>query len=263
MQIDVHTHAFHPRIASRVLERLRGHYGILPVGTGLIEDLLTRARAAGLDRVVVHNAATGPAQVIPANNWAISLQGAYPEVIAFGSLHPGYGEWEAELARLEEKGICGLKFHPEFQGFWMNDPGFYEILEAVSGRFMVMFHVGDRRAPEQNPSCPAKLAAVRRDFPDLVMLAGHFGGYLHWEHALEHVAGLDIYLDTSSAVGFTDPGLIRAIMKKHPSDRLVFGSDYPLFDPGEETGKLRRVLGLSETGLEALFGAARKLFENA
>ena len=73
MFIDIHTHAYHPKIADKVLAQLEGHYGIKPVGTGQIDDLIARAKSAGLDRVVVHNAATSAAQVVPANNWAIRI----------------------------------------------------------------------------------------------------------------------------------------------------------------------------------------------
>ena len=80
MRIDIHCHAFHPKIADKVTAQLDEHYGIRPVGTGTCEDLLARARRAGLDKVVVLGAATDPSQVIPANNWAIGLQREHPEV---------------------------------------------------------------------------------------------------------------------------------------------------------------------------------------
>ena len=74
MRYDVHTHAFHPKVATRVVEQLARHYDVTPVGDGTLDDLSARVAAAGLDRFVVHTAATDPAQVIPANNWAIEIQ---------------------------------------------------------------------------------------------------------------------------------------------------------------------------------------------
>lgn len=118
---DWHTHAFHPKIAAKVLKQLSSHYGIEPVGTGLVEDLVTRQERAGLDHAVVHTAATAPHQVIPGNDWAIKLQTGHRKLTAFGSLHPGFTEWENELLRLEGKAIQGLKFHPDFQGYDLDD----------------------------------------------------------------------------------------------------------------------------------------------
>ena len=48
MYIDIHTHAFHPKIAHKVLAQLDDHYGIKPVGTGLAEDLKSALRAPAL-----------------------------------------------------------------------------------------------------------------------------------------------------------------------------------------------------------------------
>ena len=138
MFIDIHTHAYHPKIADKVLAQLEEHYGIPAVGTGQIDDLLARAKRAGLDRVVVHNAATAPAQVVPANNWAIRIHRENPEVIAFGTLHPDYPDFEREIERLWRSGIKGIKFHPDFQGFRLDDRKLWPIFEALSGRFTVM-----------------------------------------------------------------------------------------------------------------------------
>ncbi|MFN2269118.1 MAG: amidohydrolase family protein, partial [Desulfonatronovibrio sp.] len=121
MSIDFHTHVFHPKIADKVLIQLEDHYGIKPVGTGLVEDLLNFLKKAGIDRGVVHTAATSADQVIPANNWSLFINENYPKLTAFGTLHPEYEKWEQELERLELKGIKGLKFHPDFQGYDLSD----------------------------------------------------------------------------------------------------------------------------------------------
>ncbi len=121
VKTDWHTHAFHPKIAGKALEQLHCHYRIKPVGAGLAEDLLFRLKRAGIDKAVVHAAATTPGQVVAANNWSMSLQAAHPELTAFGTLHPGFTEWEKELERLEQNGILGVKFHQDFQGYDLAD----------------------------------------------------------------------------------------------------------------------------------------------
>lgn len=260
MRLDMHTHAYHPKIAHKVAAQLERHYGIVPVGSGLIEDLRVRARLAGLDKVVVHCAATAPAQVIPANNWAIELTRTYDDVLAFGTLHPGYADFEAELNRLWTAGIRGIKLHADFQGFRLDDRALWPIFEALSGRFVVMFHVGDRPAPKDNNSCPMKLAAIHRDFPGLTIIAAHLGGYLHWKWALEHLIGRDVYLDTSSALPFIDDATLGEILRRHPRERIVFGSDYPLFDPGEEMERLMSRLGLSDAEMDGFVTHGAALF---
>lgn len=261
MTLDIHTHAFHPKIADKVLSQLAAHYGIEAVGSGLVEDLLERLDRAGIERAAVHSAATAPAQVVPANNWAIELARTSPRLIPFGTIHPGYADFEREFDRLSRAGVKGIKLHADFQGFRLDDPALGPILEAASGRFVALFHVGDRLPPELNPSCPAKLAAIRREFPGLSIVAAHLGGYLHWAEALEHLAGTDVYLDTSSSLPFIDPGLLGAILDRHPPERVLFGSDYPLFDPGRELENLTGALRLSSAAVERLLTSGEALFE--
>ncbi len=252
MTTDFHTHVFHPKIAEKVLVQLKNHYGINPVGTGLVEDLLVFLDKAGIQRAVVHTAATSPDQVIPANNWAIFLQGTYSRLNAFGTLHPDYINWKSELDRLERKGIKGLKFHPDFQGYDLADPRLLPFFEAIGNRFVLMFHVGDRLPPDENPSSPGKLAAIRKKYPDLVIVAAHLGGYLHWDDSLQYLAGTDVFLDTSSSLPFIDDGLLKKILNRHPLDRMLFGSDYPLFDPAVETGLLKSRAGFKEKQIHRL-----------
>ena len=260
MRIDVHTHAFHPKVAEKVVAQLQEHYGVVPSGTAMLEHLLSRVRAAGLDKAVVLNAATAPAQVIPANNWLINLKQNYPQLIPFGTLHPGFDRIEAELDRLERNGIKGLKFHPEFQDFRMDDSEFLDLLEATRNRFIVLFHVGDTLPPEENPSCPFKMRRIVDRFPDMTVIAAHLGGYQHWKWSAQALAGSSAYLDTSSSLAFVDDETLHAIVDNHPRERLLFGSDYPLFDPVEEVVRLQQRLGLSDEEFETLLGNAAKLF---
>lgn len=261
MRIDVHSHAFHPKIAHKVVAQLEDHYGIHPVGTGKADDLIDRLDKAGLDKCVVLTAATSPDQVIPANNWAIELKEAEPRFIPFGTVHPGFDRIEEELDRLEENGIQGLKFHADFQGYRMDDKPLYDLMEMVGDRFVCMFHVGDTLPPEENPSCPKKMAELRKAFPGPVMIAAHMGGYQHWEYALEHLAGTDVYVDCSSVLDFVDDNQLKQLFSGFDHERILFGSDYPLFDADEEIKAVSSRLGLSDSQMDDLLSQAGALFE--
>lgn len=258
MVIDVHTHVFHPKIAHKVLAQLEGHYGIQPVGTGLADDLLNRMEKAGINKSVVLTAATAPAQVVPANNCAIELLKT-PEFIPFGTIHPGFKDMEAELERLERHGIKGLKFHPDFQGFRMDDPALFDVMDMIGDRFICLFHIGDTLPPEKNPSCPRKLSSLRKNFSKPVIIAAHMGGYRHWDLAVKELANSDIYVDTSSTNDFLNDDQIRNLFKSYRKDRILFGSDYPLFDAGDELNSFRKRLGFTPKDIDEMMGNARRL----
>jgi len=257
---DTHTHVFHPKIAEKAINQLHTHYGIHPQGSGVLADLLARADNAGIGRVVVHTAATDPSQVIPANNWAMDMERQSKRVTAFGTLHPDYAEPEKELARLRAAGIKGLKFHPDFQGFFLDDPKFYRLMEIIGNEFTLMIHVGDTLPPDKNPSCPIKMAKLRRAFPGPRIIAAHLGGYSHWRCVVENLAGMDVFFDTSSSLSFIDDATLRELIAKHPADQLLFGSDYPLFDPADEIALVERRIVPLGVRLDDLLTAGTKLF---
>ena len=122
-----------------------------------------------------------------------------------------------------------------------------------------MLHVGDRLPPEQNNSSPDKVATILENFPDLTVIAAHMGGLYHWEYVIEYLLGKDVYIDTSSSLFAIDDASLHRIFFGHPRDHILFGSDYPLFDPGEEIIALRRRLSLRDTELEQLLSTGMSI----
>ncbi len=258
MRVDVHTHAFHNKIAEKACAQLVKHYRLDIAGTGTREDLLGFLDKAKIDKAFVHCAATTPDQVVPANTWAITLA-ENPRFIPFGTLHPDYPDWESELSRLGQKGIKGIKFHPDFQKFNLDGEKLFPIYEAIADKFIVMFHVGDVLHPDINPSSPQKLARVLRNFPSLTAIAAHFGGFSQWEWVRESLSGLKFYMDTSSALKNIPDHLLMEILSSFPEESFLFGSDYPLGDPSEEIRLLETKAHFSEEKIERLLARGEKL----
>lgn len=263
MYIDIHTHAFHPKIAHKAVDHLNDFYSVNCAGDGTIAHLLERERKAEMEKCVVLCAATAPAQVIPANNYAITLQNEHEDrVIAFGTVHPGYEDWESELKRIKAAGIRGIKLHPDFQSFWLDDPRLLPIFEAAQKDFVFEIHIGDKTTPAQNPSCPYKLAAILRQFPGMRVIAAHFGGYRMWAHALDALAGNrfeNLWFDTSSTTPFATPLLAKKLLGAFPRERILFGTDWPLYDPVEERQRLQRLASLTDAEMETIMSNATSL----
>ena len=60
------------------------------------------------------------------------------------------------------------------------------------------------------------------------------------------VAGRRGVVIPKTAVPFAklDDALLRAILDRHPPERVLFGSDYPIFDPARELARLRERLAV-------------------
>lgn len=222
---DVHAHIFPPNIAGKVIDALESYYGYAWEGTGLEEDLLAGMDAAGVERTVVFSSATKPEQVVAINNYLAGAQRAHPDrFYAFGTLHPAYAEFRGEIARMRDLGLHGLKFHPDFQKFLIDDPRMMKIYECIGSSMPVLFHIGDYRTEY---SSPERLARVIAEFPELKVIAAHLGGYSEWDEAWKHLIGKPLWLDTSSCVPRLPVAEARKIILAHGIDRVLFASDYP------------------------------------
>lgn len=267
MLIDCHTHAFADKIADKAVTQLIEYYKISTSFGGRLFDLITAANEANLDALIMLVAATKPEQLIPANNWALNLAQLspaqlqtqlgikrIPKLIPFGTFHPDSPDWEGEIARLKAAGIKGIKLHPEFQQIDLADPKLHPFWETVKDDFILMIHVGDPVITPNNLSTPKKIAQIIHDFPEIQIIAAHLGGYCFWEEALTELAGKKVYLDTSSALSYISPELFHKIFNKHGSNRILFGSDYPLESPAQALKSFDQFPWLKGTDREKILG---------
>lgn len=240
--IDCHTHVFPPKIGPKLAAAIGREFGRDPAGDGSPEDLLAHLDRAGLTHAVCFTAALRPDQMIPANSWMLALRRAHSRLIPLGTVHPGHPAWEDELARLERNGIRGLKIHADLSGIALNSPRWEPIWEAAQNRFLIMVHMGPTRAAGPTKSRPSDLALVLDRFPGLQIIAAHLGGLHQWEETLARLAGRDIYMDTSCCHEVIPAQTLGAILKLHDPERILFGSDYPLFAPQSERTALTKLL---------------------
>lgn len=261
MFIDCHTHAFADKIAERAVEQLITHYHIDTPFGGRFPDLLDVAAKARLNALILLVAATKPEQLKPANDWVLSIKAVsdrptspIPRVIPFGAFHPDAPDWPQEITRLRAAGIKGIKLHPEFQQFDLADPKLFPFWETVKNDFILMIHVGDTHKSPANLSTPRKIADLLENFPGIKIIAAHLGGYGFWEEALEHLAGKDVYLDTSSSLSYIEPSLFYQFLSAHGADKILFGSDYPLKSPAQEREYLEGLPGVTAADRRKILG---------
>ncbi|MDI6907494.1 MAG: amidohydrolase family protein [Thermoanaerobacterales bacterium] len=256
--VDFHVHFYPEKIAPRVVDGLKAHYGIPVNHRATREEYLDLAAAAGLAGAVFFTAATRPDQVRAANDWALANAG--PGLVGFGTLHPYDEGTEAEIARLRAAGIKGVKFHPDFQRFYLDEDRALALYERLARDFLVVLHVGDDETPAKtNYTSPERLARVLDILPGLRVVAAHMGGYQMWERSLACLAGRPVWFDTSSTLDFIDDDFFRRLIDVHGPHRILLGSDYPFREPGWEIARLRRLSLPAETFEAVIGGNARRL----
>ncbi len=239
MIIDMHTHCFPDRLASRAIAALQ-QVGELPAyHDGTAADLARKTRLAGIDLAVVQPIATKPEQTPTINRWAQNL--GDPVLLGFGTLHPGYADWADEVNWLQQQGFRGIKFHPEYQQFFVDDERYFPIYEAVfQAGMVILFHAGaDIAYEEPFHGTPQRLAHIVDTFPDGRIIAAHMGGYRFWTDVERCLIGRHIWLDTSFGLPELGPRRMVTMMRNHGLDRILFGSDAPWSDQATALAGIR------------------------
>ncbi len=228
--IDFHTHCFPDAIAARAIAALTKRAEIPNHHNGTLAGLDRTQRAAGCDGYVILPIATAPNQTASVNRFAGQAQDTARGVYAFGSIHPENTDYKQQLAAVKELGLRGIKMHPEYQLFHVNDEALFPLYEEIFRLgFPLLFHAGEDLG-FQPPwhAQPHKIAQLALRYPEACIIAAHMGGYRMWEEALEVLAPLpNVYIDTSYYAGRMDAHEILRICEAWGYDRVLFGSDAP------------------------------------
>lgn len=239
MIIDSHAHIFPDRIAARAADGISSFYSMRVRFDGSVGSLLEINRKAGVDRAIVQSVATVQEQVHNINDFVSEQVKLHPqELIGFGALHPDFPGIEAETERIISLGLKGIKLHPDFQHFNVDDQKAFPIYEAAEGRLPILFHVGDSR---YDFSSPKRLYNVMKRFPKLTIIGAHLAGWTKWDEAAELFSGGVIYADLSSSLYAMTPEHAAELIRKIGANRVMFGTDYPMWSAVEELERFRRL----------------------
>ena len=223
---------------------------------------LQEGRQAGIDHFVVQSVATKPEQVHSINEFIAKEVAAFPQKLTgLGTLHPDSKDMAGDIAHALELGLKGIKLHPDIQHFPLDDPRCRIIYESCQGKIPILLHTGDNRFDFSNPN---RLLPVLRDFPGLTVIGAHFGGYSIWQEAAAQLHGIpNFYVDCSSTMFALPDAEVVELIRLYGADRVMFGTDYPMWSPVVELAHFQRLpLTQEERALilhknaEAIFGIA-------
>jgi len=234
MLIDFHTHAFPDKLAHGAIDGLAKASGYVPETDGTIAGLLAKMDAWGVDLSVVANIAVTPRSEQKVNDFAIATNDMH-RIAALGSVHPASAHAISEIHRLKEAGIRGIKLHPEYQEFDIDDKAAYPIYETCEqlGLF-ILFHAGwDVAYPESRRAYPDRAIRVIRDFPHLKLILAHFGANHAADEVFSTLVGTHAYFDISLVYELLTPETVETIIRAHGADKILFGTDCPWGNPAK------------------------------
>lgn len=222
-----------------------------------------------------------------------------PRLVAFGAVWPHSEIWREQVDQAASLGLKGIKFHPEYQQFTVDDEKYIEMYDYILSKGMhILFHAGyDPGYPPPYHSSPAQFARIIRALASGAplkadntsisqqssekqtvaqpapgkrgsLILAHLGSSRMWDAVESEIAGLNCYIDTS--MGFFDYGKDQflRIARKHGTDRLLFATDSPWSNAADEIKTLRSLAegadesaALTAAEIDAILGgnAARLL----
>jgi predicted TIM-barrel fold metal-dependent hydrolase len=273
--IDSHVHLFSPKVVENVSQK-----------TGMVERLHLRVKGAE-ERVTVdklkqtmHQAQIDACLLLPTAGkdgvaktndryWKITQETT--GVLTAGTLHPGYPDNPAEIERFKDRGIKGIKFSSFSQGFPLDAPETIDLFDRLHGenqhqnhRFFVVLdtfyeaHCFFGTSPRYTTT-PERLGHLVKHYPGIPFIAAHMGGLTApFEEISNYLPpSPNLFLDTSNAAHTLSKQEFIHLLKNHGGEHVIFGTDWPWFDPVSEMALISGYLeeaGFSMKDKDAVFG---------
>ena len=239
--------------AKKAVEKLSFASGGLKNHTdGTLAGLKKSMKDGGVNKSVVLSIATNANQQKNVNDFAAQIN-KDPDIIAFGSVFPDSEDVFEELERIKSLGLKGVKLHPDYQRFFVDDIKMKPIYKKISELGLItIFHAGlDYGFPPPYGATPERLQKALSWFESPVV-AAHWGGIGCFEGVIELLCGRDIYFDTSFGYSHMPKYYAQKILEKHDINKILFGTDTPWHTPEMEK-TLLSTLEISEDQKEKIF----------
>jgi hypothetical protein len=185
----------------------------------------------------------------------------------FGSVNPKLPDWEDDLRRcVETHQMPGIRLHPSYHGYPLDDPAFIRLLALASERLMIVQIVADMEDERiQNPLARAPHA----DFKPLPALLKAQPGVrvmlLNWFRSVNMVLARQLAAVSASfdIATVENVGGVENLVQQISAERVVFGSHAPMFYFESARLKLKESALPAATEQAIRSGNARRLASTA
>ena len=239
-----------------------GHYGcwertITPTRTG--EAIVASMKRCGVDRLVGSSFSAIMGEMRLGNSETAALVGAYPEHLSgYCAINPHYPEEAAEeLVRCFEsgRGFVGLKLHCGLHEVQLEHPGYDRALAYADEHALpVLVHAGGKD----------DWGGVAAKYPRASFIIAHGCAWNGFDAESRELYGAaryidNLYVDVAGSAAFR--GAMRALINLVGVDKVLYGSDFPMFDLAFEVGRVARSpISVTERAA-VLHGNAARLFQ--
>jgi len=274
--IDFHTHIFPPWLRER-----RDEYSKLDPCFSLLysqpkarmataEEVVASMDEAGIDVSVVLNIGWVSHELcVKANDYILDSVSRYPtRLVGFCAIQPRAGDAAiAELERCARAGAKGIgELRSDVQGFNLADKTTMKPLvdAALKHDLIFLTHSSEPVGHEYSGKgsiTPDILYSFITSFPRLKLVCAHWGGGLPFYALMPEVAEAlpNVFFDTAATVFLYKPEIFEQMSHIIGSDKILFGSDYPLIHQNRVLAQIQSAQLPEEDKARILGANAQKL----
>jgi len=155
-------------------------------------------------------------------------------LVPFGSINPKLPDWQEDVRRCqEEHEMPGIRLHPNYHGYNVDDPVFAALLKLAAARRLIVqlaLCMEDARAQPPllrvSPVDVTALADVVKSTPGLRLELLNCTSNISKEQYRAAFSAGDVYAEISMVEGIASIG---RLVQEIPLPRVLFGSYYPFF----------------------------------
>ena len=276
MIIDFHTHIFPPWLRDRRDEYAKSDlcfsmlYSQPKARMATAEELITAMDETGVDRSVILNLGWVSHELcVKTNDYILESVSRYPRrLIGFCAIQPGAGGAAiAEIDRCAEAGARGIgELRSDVQGFDMTDGETMSLVAeaALKHDLILLTHSSEPVGHEYSGKgsiTPDILYAFVTAFPNLKIVCAHWGGGLPFYALMPEVANAlgNVFFDSAATVFLYKPDIFERASAIVGSNRILFGTDYPLVGQRRVIEQIRSSLLSEEDKFRILGSNAQRL----
>jgi len=276
MIIDFHTHVFSPQITKNRSKYIDSDpcfailYSQKEAKLATADELIASMDEAGIDISVILNHGWATHELcVETNDYILESIARYPQrLIGFCAIQPYSSSAAiAEVERCAKGGLKGVgELRPDVQLLDLNDAAVMEPLIEVIKKHKLILHthasepVG-HQYPGKGGITPDILYPFIISHPDLTIVCAHWGGGLPFYALMPEVekAMSNVFFDTAASPFLYRPQVYNQVIQLVGSDKILFGSDFPLMGQGRLLKEIGSLDLPQETKGLILAGNARRL----
>ncbi|MBB2946505.1 hypothetical protein FB565_006273 [Actinoplanes lutulentus] len=241
MRVDWHSHTWLPgHLGPHWGPELDANVSAHPSADGDWDAHEEAMREAGIDAAVILGLVACEIDLDIPNEYIAGLVERAPDrLVGFGSVDPSDPDAVDKVRyAATDLGLKGLKLSPPYQGFHPHSDAAFAVYTAAADHGLALtFHQGGvfLRGGALEYAQPMLLDRVARTFRDTPIIIAHAGQPWANETTAVMFKNPNVYTDLSARYGrpWQLAQILRNLLDYGVQDRVLFGSDFPIYRPAD------------------------------